>query len=63
MIRTILLDLDDTLLANSMDTFLPAYFQALGSHLAGIVDQGEMLNELIAGTQIHAGQSRSLHHP
>lgn len=51
MIRTILLDLDDTLLANSMDSFLPAYFQALGSHLAGIVDEGEMLKELIAGTQ------------
>jgi FMN phosphatase YigB (HAD superfamily) len=51
MIRTVLLDLDDTLLANSMDSFLPAYFQALGSHLAGIVDEGGMLKELIAGTQ------------
>ena len=26
---TLLLDLDDTLLGNNMDTFLPAYFHAL----------------------------------
>ncbi len=51
MIRTILLDLDDTLLANSMDTFLPAYFQGLGAHLSDLVDKKRMLNELVAGTQ------------
>ena len=51
MIHTVLFDLDDTLLANSMDTFLPAYFEELGSHLSSIVDEGSMLTELIAGTQ------------
>ena len=29
MLKAILLDLDDTLLVNSMDTFVLAYFQAL----------------------------------
>lgn len=33
MTPTILFDLDDTLLANSMDTFLPAYFKLLSDHL------------------------------
>jgi FMN phosphatase YigB (HAD superfamily) len=33
MTSTILFDLDDTLLENSMEQFLPAYFQLLGSHL------------------------------
>ena len=31
---TLLLDLDDTLLSNDMDTFIPAYLQALSDHLA-----------------------------
>lgn len=33
MTSTILFDLDDTLLENSMDRFLPAYFKLLGFHL------------------------------
>ncbi|MAT41052.1 MAG: hypothetical protein CL609_01840 [Anaerolineaceae bacterium] len=33
MTVTILFDLDDTLLQNSMECFLPAYFQLLGKHL------------------------------
>jgi FMN phosphatase YigB (HAD superfamily) len=33
MTATILFDLDDTLLENSMECFLPAYFQLLGKHL------------------------------
>ena len=34
MLKAILFDLDDTLLGNSMDTFIPAYFQALTRYVA-----------------------------
>ena len=34
MTLTLLIDLDDTLLGNSMDTFIPAYMNALGNHLS-----------------------------
>jgi len=34
MIQTILFDLDETLLGNHMDTFLPSYFALLGKHAA-----------------------------
>ncbi|MFU8771728.1 MAG: DinB family protein [Anaerolineales bacterium] len=34
MTLTLLLDLDDTLLINNMETFLPAYFQSLGKYMA-----------------------------
>lgn len=51
MIRAVLLDLDDTLINNRMDVFLPAYFQKLGEHFADRLDPARMLTELIAGTQ------------
>jgi FMN phosphatase YigB (HAD superfamily) len=51
MIRTILLDLDDTLLVNKMDQFLPAYFKLLGGYLEQVAPPERMLAELIAGTQ------------
>ncbi len=51
MIRTVLLDLDDTLLENKMEQFLPAYFKLLGDYLAHHADTEKMLQELIAGTQ------------
>jgi HAD superfamily hydrolase (TIGR01549 family) len=51
MIRAVLLDLDDTLLDNKMDIFLPAYFQKLGEYLSDLLDPAEMLTELLAGTQ------------
>jgi FMN phosphatase YigB (HAD superfamily) len=35
---TLLIDLDDTLLDNSMDTFIPAYLGALGKHYATYAD-------------------------
>ena len=35
---TLLLDLDDTLLDNDMDTFIPAYLGALGHHLGSRID-------------------------
>ena len=51
MIRTVLIDLDDTLLVNPMDRFLPAYFQRLGDYLSEIVDPERMLAALMAGTR------------
>jgi FMN phosphatase YigB (HAD superfamily) len=51
MIRTVLIDLDDTLLVNSMDRFLPAYFQRLGDYLSEMVDPERMLAALMAGTR------------
>ncbi len=51
MSLVLLLDLDDTCLGNSMDTFLPAYLQALGEHLAEIIPPEELIPALISSTQ------------
>jgi FMN phosphatase YigB (HAD superfamily) len=51
MSLVLLLDLDDTCLGNSMDTFIPAYLQALGDHLADIISPEEMLPALLSSTQ------------
>lgn len=47
----LLLDLDNTLLDSSMDTFLPAYFQALSGFLKTWVEPELMLPALISGTR------------
>ena len=47
----LLLDLDDTCLGNSMETFLPVYLQTLGEHLADIIPPEEMLPALLSATQ------------
>lgn len=47
----LLLDLDDTCLGNSMETFLPAYLQALGEHLAELIPPEELLPALLSSTQ------------
>ena len=52
MTLTLLLDLDDTCLGNSMDTFIPAYLQALGEHLAAYVPPDKMVPTLLASTQL-----------
>jgi HAD superfamily hydrolase (TIGR01549 family) len=44
---TLLLDLDDTLLTNNMDTFLPAYFQALASYMEHHETPENLINTLI----------------
>ena len=49
---TLLLDLDDTLLETNLDTFVPAYFQALGQHLAGRVTPEAMMRALIGGMSL-----------
>lgn len=51
-IRTLLFDLDDTLLGNNMDTFLPRYFALLGEYARPLfADSRRFLAELLAGTQ------------
>jgi FMN phosphatase YigB (HAD superfamily) len=52
MTLTLLLDLDDTCLGNSMDTFIPAYLEALGEHLASYVPPEKMVPTLLASTQL-----------
>jgi HAD superfamily hydrolase (TIGR01549 family) len=51
MIKAVLFDLDDTLLGNDMDLFLPNYFALLGKHAEKYLDRDRFLRELMAGTQ------------
>jgi len=47
---TLLLDLDDTLLVNNINTFLPGYLQALSTHLAAYAEPERLINSLLAAT-------------
>jgi len=51
MSLTLLLDLDDTCLGNSMDTFIPAYLQALGDHLSDFIPPENLTTALLSSTQ------------
>ena len=51
MLKTILLDLDDTLLDNKMESFLPAYFQRLGDYMSDTFAPDGFIRELVAGSQ------------
>jgi FMN phosphatase YigB (HAD superfamily) len=51
MTLTLLLDLDDTLLGNSMDTFIPAYLQSLSDFLSPFISQDIFVPTLLSGTQ------------
>ena len=48
---TLLFDLDDTLLGNDINRFLPVYLKMLGKHLADHVAPEKMIQELLAATQ------------
>jgi FMN phosphatase YigB (HAD superfamily) len=50
-LKAVLLDLDDTLIDNAMDTFIPAYFRALETFVAGVVDPGRFIEELLNATR------------
>lgn len=50
MITTLLLDLDDTLLKNDDEVFIPGYFERISQYLAEIVPKERMLAQLLAGT-------------
>lgn len=51
MSLTLLLDLDDTLLQNDIDVFLPHYLKALSVHLSDRFDGDQLIHQLLAGTQ------------
>ncbi len=51
MTPTLLIDLDDTLLNNDINSFLPGYLKALARHLAKLVPPEKMAPQLLASTQ------------
>ena len=51
MSLTLLLDLDDTLLVNPLDQFLPAYLSKLSTYLAPYAEPSSMVQALLAGTR------------
>jgi len=51
MLKAILFDLDNTLLVNSMETFMPAYLQAFTSHVAHLISPECFVSELLRGTR------------
>jgi len=51
VVRVLLLDLDDTLLDNSMARFIPAYFEALCDALSPWAPPDRLIAELLAGTR------------
>jgi FMN phosphatase YigB (HAD superfamily) len=51
MLKAVLFDLDDTLLGNSMETFLPAYFQALTRYLDHLVPPERLITQLMRATE------------
>ncbi len=58
MTLTLLLDLDDTLLQNDMETFLPAYLQVLSKHLAEKISPDHLVKQLLRATQIMLSNDR-----
>lgn len=49
MLKAILLDLDGTLLANAMETFVPAYFRALTRYLSHLIPPDHLVSALMSG--------------
>lgn len=49
--QAILFDLDDTLLVNPMDTFVPAYFRALTTFMADELDPQRLIDQLLRATR------------
>ncbi len=50
MLQALLLDLDDTLLGNSMSAFIPAYFRALTSYAEDELPADLLIHELLRAT-------------
>ena len=48
---TVLLDLDDTLLSNNMETFVPHYLIALSQHI-NTVSPEDLARHIMTGTQL-----------
>ena len=60
MTLTLLLDLDDTLLASNMDAFIPAYFMALSESLKDYVPAEKMIKALMGGTRLMMAKKEPL---
>jgi FMN phosphatase YigB (HAD superfamily) len=54
MIHALLLDLDDTLLENNVDRFLPAYLQRLGTYMNDLVPAERFIPLLLQATRVMA---------
>jgi HAD superfamily hydrolase (TIGR01662 family) len=52
VIQTILIDLDDTLLDNDMECFLPPYFEALGRRMARFIAPDKLVKILLSSTRV-----------
>jgi FMN phosphatase YigB (HAD superfamily) len=52
MIKTILFDLDDTLLGNDMDTFLPHYFALLDKYAAKQLDVVDFVPSVLKASEV-----------
>ena len=50
--KALLFDLDGTLLDLDMETFLPAYFQALTRRFGQLVDPQQFVDHLVASTAV-----------
>ena len=50
-------DLDDTLLGNHMDTFIPRYFGLLGQHVEAYLPRDEFQKILMTATHVMAGNT------
>lgn len=51
MIQAVLFDLDNTLLGNNMDAFMPHYFALLGEYARPVMEKERFLRELMVCTQ------------
>lgn len=51
VIETVLIDLDDTLLKNDMEKFIPAYLRLLGDYLSDLAPPERIIQEHLAGTR------------
>jgi HAD superfamily hydrolase (TIGR01549 family) len=61
MFEAVLFDLDDTLLGNPMDTFVPAYFQALTRYLDNLVPPERLITHMMEATEaMSANRSQEL---
>jgi FMN phosphatase YigB (HAD superfamily) len=49
-VALLLFDLDDTLLGNEMNTFIPAYIQALSTRMSKVADPSVMIKTLLSAT-------------
>ena len=58
MTKTLLFDLDDTLVGNSMDDFLPSYLKSLARHLSAYTPPDKMVPQLLTATKLMEENNR-----